>query len=98
VNKQLGSLSGFPEGFNQSYPSTFPTGNYPYTTGASEVNTLGYKFPKDSSNALPDDSVYHMVYTFPHTGSSATIEWNGNVPQGLVDESWGITNVQVYVK
>jgi hypothetical protein len=98
VNGKLGSLSGYPEGFNQSYPGTYPNGNYPYTTGASEVNTLGYMFPEGSANAVPDDSVYHMVYTFPHTSNSIQLEWDGNVPQGLTDESWGITNVQFYVK
>ena len=29
-------------GFNQAYPDTFPGGDNPVFTGASEVNTLGY--------------------------------------------------------
>lgn len=74
-----GNVSG------QSYPGTYPGGNNPKQTGASEVNTLGY--------GSPSDAVYHLSYTFSHTSSSVVFYFNATNLQGLDDESWGIDNV-----
>ena len=73
---------------NQAYPSIYPGGNYPFATGASEINTLGYS----------PDFVYQISQGFSHTDNSLIINFsvNGNIVSPA-DESWGIDNVRVIV-
>ncbi len=64
------------------------------TTGAVEVETLGY-----SAEGI-DDAVFHYKYTFPHSASSVTINFEGKLTEpggsNTGNESWGLDNVEVY--
>jgi len=77
--------------FRQSYPGTYPAGNYPSFTRASQVNSLCYAFWEYG----PMDAVYRMNFEQIHTGSSLRIDFSASGLQGLVDESWGLDNVRV---
>jgi hypothetical protein len=79
-------------GHPQSYPATYPEGSYPRTTGASEVNTLGYY-----TNGSPMDSVYHLAYTFFHSASDLELEFKGQIVPSLLSESWGLDNIMVSI-
>ena len=75
----------------QAYPNSLASGllNAP-GTGATEINTLGYSF-----NAIQRDAVYNLSFTVPHTSSTFGAEFQATLNQGVLDESWGIANVQV---
>ena len=64
----------------QTYPSFYPGPNNPSGTGA----TIG-----------GGNSMYALSYTFPHTGSTFSVDFTGIGLQGLGDESWGLDNVTV---
>ncbi|MCG8404173.1 MAG: thrombospondin type 3 repeat-containing protein [Phycisphaerales bacterium] len=77
----------------QAYPDQFPGGDNPPTTGASEVDTLGYMFPGQLG-----DSVYHLTFTFPHSNDSLILDFSSILDgPDLLNESWGLDNVQVVV-
>jgi filamentous hemagglutinin family protein len=76
--------------FKQAYPGRFPNEeNFP-RTGASENDSLGYQFGNN-----PLDAVYQLSETFPHSQSSLQIDFSAQLTEGLDDESWGITNVNI---
>jgi uncharacterized repeat protein (TIGR01451 family) len=77
-------------GFRQAYPGPYPVGDYTAQTGASEVNSLCYGFGDTSL-----DSVYHMSFTFEHTGSDLRLDFSAMGLQSIDDESWGLENVMV---
>ncbi len=70
----------------QSYPDDYFLGSFDGRTGAREIDTLGY---------TPEDSVYHLSYTFEHSGDYVQILFSGSGLQGLTDESWGLDNVHI---
>ena len=71
----------------QSYPGSYPTGDYPARTGATVSNTLGYTFF--------GDSIYHLTFQVPHAGSTAQFEFQGIGLASVGDESWGLNQVRV---
>jgi hypothetical protein len=74
----------------QHYPDAYPgTITHPGRTGAVENDTLGY------TNGGRQDAVYRLTFTFPHTQSNLALDFAGVGLQGLIDESWGLDNVQV---
>ena len=75
---------------NQAYPDSYPGGNHPAGTGASEIDTLGYTFNSD-----PEDSVYPLSFTFSHTADNIILQFSGSVTGNIADESWGVDNVRV---
>lgn len=82
----------FPNDKFQSYPDAYPGGIHEYQTGAAEAGTLGYQF-----NGFPEDSVYHLKYTFPHTAATIQFNFTSQQTQDTSDESWGLKNVKVTV-
>jgi len=70
----------------QCYPDNCPADN-PRQTGATEVNTLG--------GWWGGDALYLLSYTFPHTASSLTLNFQGWNLQGPGDEFWGMDNLRV---
>ncbi|MBR8828335.1 MAG: calcium-binding protein [Gomphosphaeria aponina SAG 52.96 = DSM 107014] len=87
-------VSDYYTGFRQSYPDPYPEGDYPAGTGALEVNTLGFYW---DDNAPIMDSVYRISFTFPHSASSLGLDFFAEGLQELLDESWGIDNIEVVV-
>lgn len=67
----------------------YPIVNSAPQTGASAVNTLGYKFY--------GDSIYHLSFTFAHTAKSLALNFSSSLfeGKGTDDESWGLGNVSV---
>ena len=61
--------------FRQAYPDEFPGGDNPGLTGAAESDTLGY--PDRSEYSGANDSVYRLVFTFPHTASTLRLHFSG---------------------
>jgi Bacterial Ig-like domain (group 2) len=80
----------FPNNRFQAYPDAFPGGVHEYQTGAAEISTLGYIY-----TGFPEDSVYHLKYTFPNTASSLQFKFTSLQNQPVTDESWGLKNVKV---
>jgi hypothetical protein len=91
INPSL-AQAGFPEGFFQAYPGTFPNSSFPYQTGAIRVNSLGYAFSGQN-----DDALYHIKKTVPDTSSALKLDFSSAQTQDITDESWGIKNVVVSV-
>jgi hypothetical protein len=67
----------------------FPVDNSAQQSGAASVNTLGYAFY--------GDSIYHLSFNFPHTGSTLVLHFSSSLfeGKGTDDESWGLDNVRV---
>jgi hypothetical protein len=78
--------------FRQAYPGPYPGGDYPALTGATAINTLGYKW-----GPAPMDAVYHMIYSFDHTSDTLELKFAGSGLTGGLDESWGLDNVKVTI-
>ncbi|MBU1260621.1 MAG: PEP-CTERM sorting domain-containing protein [Planctomycetes bacterium] len=81
----------------QSYPDSYPNGDYESRTGAAENDTLGFTY---HSVSFIRDSVYRFYgtesLTFSHSGSSVVLNFSGNIHDVFPNqESWGIDNVQV---
>jgi hypothetical protein len=67
----------------------YPAANSAQQTGATAVNTLGYKFF--------GDSIYHLSFTFAHMGETLALNFSSSLfeGKGIADESWGLDNVRV---
>jgi hypothetical protein len=76
----------------QAYPGAFPGSSYPARTGTIANNTLGYLW-----KFTPQDSVYRLTFTFPHTSSTLAADFAAMGLQVISDESWGLDNVRVTV-
>jgi hypothetical protein len=76
----------------QGYPGD-ASGRNPPLTGSVEHGTLGYILGPGSP--MDVDAVYHLTYTFDHSGGSVGFDFTGSGLQGLTDESWGLDNVSV---
>ena len=76
----------------QSYPDSYPGGEYPGYSGSSEQNTLGYWHPLDW---FEQDAVYQLSFTFEHSTDSLILDFSASGLQGVSDESWGLDNVRV---
>jgi hypothetical protein len=75
------------EGSDQNYPQmqSLPR------TGATQTNTLGYKFFGDST--------YPLAFTFPHSNCTVKLDFHSSLfeGKGLADESWGLDNVRLVI-
>jgi CSLREA domain-containing protein/uncharacterized repeat protein (TIGR01451 family) len=78
--------------YRQSFPNSFPGGDYPARTGASKNNSMCYTYGSE-----PQDSTYHLSYSFVHTGSSLSLDFSALGLQVIADESWGLNHVKVRV-
>ena len=78
------------DGDYQAYPMAYPDGNNPAFTGAAEIDTLGYEFL-----GVPMDSIYHLSFLVPHQTDLLELDFAALGLQSLLDESWGIDNVEV---
>ena len=74
----------------QSFPDDLGDVSHPPRTGASEVDSLGFR------DFFGTGDVYRISRTFPHAGESLTLSFRGEHVQGLRDESWGLDNVRVF--
>jgi hypothetical protein len=70
----------------------YPVANSAQQAGAAAVNTLGYAFY--------GDSIYHLTFTFAHTGDTLSLSFSSSLfeGKGTNDESWGLDNVRVSTK
>ena len=76
----------------QAYPGTYPGGDNPARTGATENNTLGYTFEPEEM-----DSVYQLGFTFDHSGNSLELKFSGSGLERIENESWGLDNLVIQV-
>ena len=85
----------------QSYPAQYPTRHFPFGTGALEKNTLGYSWNSAWGAPLHNtDTVYHLVGTMQHSAGAMNLVFKALGTTGratIVDESWGIDNINVSV-
>jgi hypothetical protein len=67
----------------------YPAPESPAQSGAAAVNMLGYRFF--------GDAIYHLSYTFDHTGPSVQFDFSSSLfeGKGTDDETWGLDNVRV---
>jgi CSLREA domain-containing protein len=78
--------------FRQAFPGNFPGGDYPARTGATAINSLCYTYGDKQQ-----DAIYHLTYSFIHTGSSLSLDFSALGLQAITDESWGINHLKVSV-
>ena len=72
----------------QHYPNAWGK-RHPGRTGAVENDTLGY------TNGERQDAVYRLSFTFTHNRSDLSLQFSSRNLQDVLDESWGIDNVEV---
>jgi len=80
----------------QAYPGEYPVAHNQICTDAEEVNTLGYRVAV-LGRGCDMDAVYKIRYTFPHTETSATLNFSAMGLEALDNESWGIASLEVSV-
>jgi len=78
----------------QAYPDPYPGGNQPARTQAAENSSLGYNFRIVEYT----DSTYQLTFNFVHSASTLELHFSASGLQALDDESWGIDDVQIYIK
>lgn len=77
-------------GNTQTFPESVGSqARHPEHTGAVETNSLGYSFQ--------GDAVYRMRFSFVHTADCVRISFSGTGLEPILNESWGLDNVQVSV-
>jgi len=77
---------------NQAYPDGYPGGDYPAQSGVTAAGSLGYQFDQ-----WQQDAVYRIDLVANHTGDSLELEFFAEGLQLLVDESWGLDNIEVSI-
>lgn len=96
------SVVGGPVLIDTTFSNNHKTGSYdlslqdyprpasPPRTGASAVNTLGYRFF--------GDAIYHLSFTFQHFARGAQFDFSSSLfeGKGIDDESWGLDNVHIW--
>lgn len=92
VRTTFGQWPGFTRVYGQAYPGRYPTAAFPFRTGSSLENTLGYTEPFWGGGG---DSVYSLSFEFEHTNEDLRIVFSGNLRDTAINESWGIDNIQV---
>ncbi|MFZ6026726.1 MAG: cadherin domain-containing protein [Chloroflexota bacterium] len=85
------TFSNWPDA-TQAYPGNLPSAGHPAWTGAAEIDSLGYVW-----GTSVKDAVYHLTFTFAHTGSTLQLDFSALGLQDIADESWGIDNVRITV-
>jgi hypothetical protein len=74
----------------------FGGGDHPAETGATEIDTLGYTIDYGAPLGVrAADSVYHFMFSLPHTANAVTFNFSALGLEALSNESWGIDNVRV---
>jgi len=71
----------------QAWGGNFSTSGNPAQTGSSEQDSLGF---------TGGDSVYTLSFTFPHFGSSLSLDFAGSGLEPIV-ETWGLDDVKVEI-
>lgn len=94
ISRQIDSVA---YNTGQSFPQTFPTATFPSFMGSSESNSLGFLFNNGVLINVPMDSVYHLVYTWPHSSNDLQLNFIGGVTEALNNESWGLDNVKIFI-
>jgi hypothetical protein len=80
----------------QNFPSPIPGDKLAPQSGAENKNTLGYDYPwTGPPQAVPMDATYRIHLIVPHDGTTATFQISGQGLQDVIDESWGVTNLQI---
>jgi hypothetical protein len=80
----------------QNFPSAIPGDKLAPQSGAESKNTLGYNYPWDGPpQPVPMDATYRIHLIVPHDGAAATLQISGQGLQDIIDESWGVTNLQI---
>lgn len=83
-------------GKTQNFPSPVPGDRLAPQTGATAKNTMGYHYPMPGpAQLVPMDATYHLTLLIPHHESTLSLRWEGVGLSGLLDESWGIGDVQL---
>jgi hypothetical protein len=85
-----------PESVVQAFPSQVPGEHLPLQSGAAAKNSLGYNAPWPGKPALfPMDATYDLHFRIPHTADTVALDMQGINLQNLIDESWGVVDVQL---
>lgn len=94
IETTFGQWYGFSNDYGQAYPGEYPTGVYPFRSGASSINSLGYTGSYWDSSG---DSIYSLSFTFPYGTNDLALNFSGNLSDVAPNENWGIDNIQVSV-
>ncbi len=87
----------FADNNRQTFPDNHPTTRHPGWTGASERQSLGYRFFRDRNEGrgYGTDGVYRMEVIFPHSDASLRLNFASHCDDPKEDQSWGVDNVRV---
>ncbi len=86
--------------YGQTFPGNYSTSNnspvFPPQSGAAEANTLGYIYaPSTWPSPVVMDAVYHITRVVGDTNGTLAVDFTGSGLEPLINESWGLDNVQV---
>jgi hypothetical protein len=85
-----------PQGKFQNFPSPVAGDHLAPQTGAAGKNSLGYNYPwPNAPQAFPMDASYRIHLVVPHNSPQAVLQFTGLGLQNVIDESWGVTNLEV---
>ncbi len=81
----------------QSFPDDHPSTTHKGWTGASEKQSLGYKWflTRNNGKGYVTDGVYRINVIFPHTAASLKLNFQSHCEDTKEDQSWGLDNVRV---
>ena len=69
--------------------------NYPATSGAAEVNTLGYFYTDDDGVDRAADSVYREYHVLAHDSPTLRLNFAARVSTTPINESYGIGDIGI---
>ena len=69
--------------------------NYPATSGAAEVNTLGYFYTDDDGVEHAADSVYREYHVLAHDSPTLRLNFAARVSTTPINESYGIGDIGI---
>ncbi len=82
------------ESLRQAYPNLFgAVPDHDPREGADEINSLVF-----IRNGVIVDAVYNLSFTLPHSDQSIEFVFSGPEVEEILDESWGLDNVEVIFK
>ena len=87
----------FSDNNSQSFPDDHQSLTHKGWTGASEKQSLGYKwfFDRNKGKGYLTDSVYRIEVVFPHAADSLVMHFRSLCDDPKEDQSWGLDNVRV---
>ncbi len=96
IHTTFGNCGFFDDNNEQAFPDNYPASPYPAFTLAAEKQSLGamQDFGGGPGRTFDCSSVYHLIFTFPHSDPQVVFNFQTNIKDGDY-KGYGIANVRV---